>query len=102
MADVKVLWELPTTRDSGRPLKVEDIDYVRLEMSADEGVNFVTIDVFAPDVLETIVPELEIGTWVFRGTVVDKKARESDPVVASIVIEDESAPGPLKLFLSLA
>ena len=94
MRDVTVTWVLPTTRESGKPLAPADIDRVILEMSVD-GSNYVGVDEFPSSVLSTVVVELESGEWFFRGTVRDTKARKSKPVVRSIVIEDDTPPGPL-------
>jgi hypothetical protein len=101
MANVKVSWVLPTTRESGKPLAVNDIDVVTLEQSADGGANFVVIDVLPPTILETTVTDLEPGEWFFRGTVRDRAGRTSKPVVGSISIADNTAPGELTLTLEL-
>lgn len=95
MADITVTVELPTTREKGGALKVEDIDRWILEMSADGGVNYVVVDEFEPSVLETVVPELEHGTWFFRGSVRDAFGQMSKPVVESKVINDTSPPNSL-------
>lgn len=94
MSNVRVAWTLPTTRESGKPLDVSAIEGVRIEISAD-GVAFGEFGFYPPGVLETVVSDLEAGEWTFRGTVVDKAARESAPVQSSIVLEDVSAPGAL-------
>lgn len=101
MQSVKVIVVLPTTRKSGRPLPIEQIDSYRLEISAD-GANFVPYDTFTPDALENVVPDLEPGTWSFKGVVIDTALRESAGVVASITVEDNSPPGELTITLSLA
>lgn len=95
MTDVTVRWVLPTTRESGKPLVVTDIDRVVIEMSADGGVNYVGIDEFPSSVLETVVVELEPGEWFFKGYVRDTKGRKSQPVVRSKVIEDPTPPSAL-------
>jgi len=95
MANVKVSWVLPTTRKSGRPLAVGEIELVEIEQSADGGVNYGLIGGFSTDVLETQVNDLEPGEWFFRGTVVDAAGRRSDPVAGSIVIADVTPPGEL-------
>ena len=99
MANVKLLWELPDTRISGGPLVVDDIARVDIELSAD-GVNFASIGSFPPSVLETTVEALDTGEWQFRGVVVDKKGKASDPMFATVVV-DESAPGPLKTLIAV-
>ena len=100
MADLKIQWALPTTRESGNPLDVADIKHVRIELSADSGANYALIGDFLPDVLETVVQALDSGTFTVRGLVADKQGRVSQPVTASIVI-DETAPGVVVLTLSL-
>ncbi len=95
MQNVKVTWTLPTTRESGLPLKIEDIANVRLELSADEGDTFAVFGDYAPQPSEVVIPDLEPGTWVVRGSVVDSKGRVSKPVVAAITLDDATAPGAL-------
>lgn len=101
MTDVLVSWVLPTTREPYKPgatptpLPVSEIDAMVLEISADGGLNYVVTDEFPPDVLNTIVPELDPGTWMFRGTVRDTKGRVSKPKLGTKVIEDTSPPGAL-------
>lgn len=95
MTDVRVIWVLPTTRESGKPLAAADIDRVILEMSADGGANYVGVDEFPASVLETTVVELEPGEWFFRGTVRDTAGRRSKPLTRSTVIADTTAPGAL-------
>lgn len=101
MANVRVQWSLPTTRESGRALDPTDIRHVRIEISADGGANFGLIGDFTPDVLETLVQDLDFGTWTFRGLVADTKGRVSQPVVRSVEIADNSPPGPFDLTLEL-
>ena len=102
MQSVNVAWVLPTERVDGTPLPVGAIEKVVLELAV-EGGQFTAIDEFPPDVLETVVADLEVGVWLFRGTVVDTKGRVSDPVEASVTVESDAAPGALKsLTLSFA
>jgi hypothetical protein len=95
MQTVNVSWVLPTTRESGRPIDPAAIAFVRLEISADGGANYGTVGDFPPDVLATDVPDLEPGTWVFRGTVADTAGKASKPITASVTLADVSAPGAL-------
>jgi hypothetical protein len=94
MPNVTVNWVLPTTRVSGKPLSVDQIEYVFIEVSAD-GVAYVPVGEFTPDVLSTAVSDLDVGDWLFRGTVVDTKGRPSLPVESSISFEDNTPPGAL-------
>lgn len=100
-----VSWVLPTTRESGKPLANTDIASVQIGLSAD-NVNWTVYDTFTPDVLSTVIPELEAGTWYVAGVVVDTKGRKSKDVIKSIEIlppveEDNTPPGALELTLSL-
>lgn len=97
---VNVSWVLPTTRESGKPLDVADIARVELSLSVD-GVNWSAYNTFTPDIFNTVIPELEIGTWFVQGVVVDTAGKSSAPVVESIAIPDDTAPGALTLTLSL-
>ena len=101
MASVRVAWVLPTTRESGKPLAVEDIRHVRVEMSADAGANFVLISDFPPAVLETQVDDVDFGSWLFRAACVDTKGRVSDWAVGTVVIEDTTPPSVPTLTLEL-
>lgn len=102
MANLRIQWVLPTVRQSGLPLPVEEIANVRIDLSADGGQSYGEIGVYAPNILETIVQDLEPGEWFVRGTVVDVQNRQSTPVSSSIVIADDSPPGGLTLILDLA
>jgi hypothetical protein len=93
MANLRVTWVLPTTRESGKPLAPADIAGVDLELSADGGVNYASLGV-KPGT-EFVITELEPGEWFVRGKVVDTKGRVSAPLTGSAVIEDATAPGAL-------
>lgn len=93
--NVTLQWALPTTRESGWPLAVSDIQHVVVEVSANGGQDWVLIGTFTPDVLSTQITDLDFGTWLFRGTVVDTKGRPSAPLEATLVNEDTSPPSAL-------
>ncbi len=92
--NVNVSWVLPTTRESTKPLDPAQIASVELAISADQS-NWSVYDTFAKEVLSTVVPEVDIGTWYFRGVVVDTAGKRSAPLVASVVVPDETAPSAL-------
>jgi hypothetical protein len=96
---VNVSWVYPTTRESTKPLNPADIASVELSLSAD-NVNWSAYDTFPNGVLSTVIPELEIGEWFVQGVVVDTAGKKSKPVVKSIVVPDETAPGALQLTLT--
>ena len=85
-------WELPTTRESGRPLAETDIAGVEVSLSADL-VNFTVLNTVAPPELSLLVPDLEIGDWLFRFVVIDTANRRSMDVDVSVNIADDTAPG---------
>ena len=93
--NVTLQWALPTTRESGKPLAVEDIQHVSIEVSANGGADWALIGTFTPDVLSAQVTDLDFGTWLFRGIVVDTKGRPSAPLEASLVNEDTTPPSVL-------
>lgn len=98
--NINVSWVLPTTRESGKPLAVSDIAGVEIGLSVD-NVNWSLYDTFTPDVLSTVIPEMDIGEWFVSGIVVDKAGKKGKPVVKSIIVPDETPPGALQLTLSL-
>jgi hypothetical protein len=98
MANVKASWTLPNTRKSGRPLSVDDIAAVEVEMSADGGANYGAFGEFPPAQTEMVVQDLEPGNWFFRARVADKDGRRSDFLVSSIIIPDGTAPNALMSF----
>lgn len=94
MANVKVKWVLPTTRASGRPLNPADIKHVEVGLSAD-GVNFVSVGAFPPDVLETTLEAVDPGDWLVHGVVVDTANRAGAAKLTEFSIADETPPGAL-------
>ena len=92
MKNVNIAWELPTTRESGFPLDIADIQHVEVSMSADLGNNFVVINTIAPPTLDITVPDLEIGDWIFRLVVVDTADKRSADVDVSVNVPDETNP----------
>ena len=92
--NVNVSWAYPTTRQSGLPLDPADLAGMTLELSVDNAT-WSLYNTFAANVVSTVVPELEPGEWFFRGTVLDTDGRSSSPLVASVVVPDETPPGPL-------
>ncbi len=93
--NVTLVWALPTTRASGKPLAVTDIKHVVIEISANDGNSWALLGEFPPQVLSTDLTDLDYGTWTFRGVVVDTKDRPSDPLLATLVNEDTTPPSVL-------
>lgn len=92
--NVNVSWTYPTTRESGLPLDPADLAGMTLELSVDNAT-WSLYNTFTANVANTVVPELSPGEWFFRGTVLDTDGRSSSPLVASVVVPDETPPGPL-------
>ena len=86
-------WDLPTTRESGNPLPVDEILHVEVSVSADLGATYTVLDSVIPPDTELTVPDLEAGEWRFRLVVVDINNRRSADVDVSVVVPDETAPG---------
>lgn len=82
MADVRINYALPTQREDNKPLPVDQISHVIVQMSADGGVNFAEIDQVPAPETEVLVRELEPGTYHFEFVVVDK---QSDPKFSDVV-----------------
>lgn len=93
--NVTLQWALPNTRESGKPLAVTDIQYVDVMVSADAGATWAPIGAFPPSQLSTQITDLDFGTWLFKGVVVDTKGRSSQPLVATLVNEDSTPPSVL-------
>jgi hypothetical protein len=93
--NVRLIWELPTTRESGKPLALEAIEHVVIDVSANDGVDWTWVGTFTPNVLSTEITDLDFGTWLFRGVVVPVKGLPSQPLTATLVNEDTSPPSAL-------
>lgn len=94
-------WVLPTTRESGEPLDPNDIVGVETFMSADMGNNYVSLGLHPPDVLEQVVADLGIGTYLFRAVVTDTQDRLSVPAEAQGVVPDETPPSAPELTVTM-
>lgn len=88
-----VTWQLPTSRESGGPLDIADIQHVEVSLSADLGVNFSILGNVTPlAAQERTIPDLVDGDYVVRLVVVDVNGLRSANVDTSFLI-DTSAPG---------
>lgn len=102
MSTIRISWVLPTTRTSGRELKVEDIAHVEIQVSTDMGANYVVLDEIAPPETSTDVTEAEPGLWKFQAVVVDVDGRRSAAKNGEILVPDTSNPGEvLELHINL-
>ena len=94
-------WVHPTTRESGEPLDPADIASVETFMSADFGDNFVSLGTHEPQVLEQVVGDLGIGTYLFRAIWTDLKDKSSVPAEAQGVVPDETPPAVGELTVTI-
>ena len=95
MPNVKLNWALPTTRVSGQPLGIGDINLVHISLSAD-AINWTAFNSYTPDVLEAVITDLEFGDWHFKGVVEDIAGNLSEPLTASITLVNIlDPPSPL-------
>lgn len=90
--NVNVSWDLPTTRESGLPLDPADIQHVEVLLSADLGATFTPINNIVPPDTDILVPDLDIGDWIFRLVVVDTAGRSSADVDTPVNVPDETNP----------
>ncbi len=93
--DVLVKWDLPTERENGRPLPVEEI--VGTDVSF-RVVGAPTWTPIPPRVIPSVPQEVSVvdvdpGTWEFRCVVVDTKGNESDPEVRSAEVPFSNPKG---------
>jgi hypothetical protein len=88
-----VSWDLPTTRESGKPLPVEQIEATEVSVSADQGANFSVLNNVLPPETSLLMPDLTDGTWIVRLVVLDMNGRRSSNVDTPFVV-DSSPPGP--------
>jgi hypothetical protein len=91
--NVTVTWKLPTSRQKGGPLPVDEIDHTLVELSADGGANFVNLQQIPPTALqEVMVPDVEQGEWHFRITVIDTLGQLGAPHIEIVEVADDSPP----------
>ncbi len=91
--NVTVAWTLPTTRLGGGALPPGEIAHVAAELSADGGSIFTPFgNVLPTDAQQVFVPDMEVGQWQFRLTVVDTLGQSSAPHVEVVDVIDDSPP----------
>jgi len=97
---VRLEWDLPTKKDDGTDLDVSEIAHVSIEQSSDGGQTYVEIDKFAASILETVVADLDYGTWFFSATVTNTAGKPGGTVFGSITLRSDAAPGLVTLRIS--
>lgn len=91
--NLRLRYDLPTTRADGRELLVGQIRHVVVLLSAD-GVNFAEVARVAPPAREYLQTDLDPGLWTFRLMVEDTLGQFSVPVDVSYTIRPV-IPGPV-------
>jgi hypothetical protein len=80
MATATLNWTLPTTRDNGVSLTIDEIKHVAVSMSADGGSTFGPESFVLPNEPQTfVVSNLVVGEYLFRVVVEDTAGRRSFP-----------------------
>lgn len=97
MNDATFMWELPTTRESGNPLPVEEIAFVEIALSADGGANFSVLGNIAPPTVDLVQADLVDGDYYARAVVVDTNGERSPENVIPFAV-DTSAPSAVVNF----
>jgi hypothetical protein len=94
MTDITLTWKLPTQRSkTGAPLSIREIDGVEIEISADKGQNWSVLNPLVPaTTTQLFVPELEDGSWMFRGTVIDTRGARSEALEVKVITNETSPP----------
>jgi hypothetical protein len=102
--DAELNWTLPTTRTSGRPITPAELAGTEVGVSSDGGQNYELLNggaPFPPNVLQTVVSELEPGEWFFKAEWLAVNGGRSGRLTATVTVEDTSPPnvGALSVLL---
>jgi len=93
-------WKMPTTRESGRPQRIEDLAGYDLRMKVEGAPDFVSVYEPGPADTTCVLDITDVGTYEFELYAVGKNGKTSlAPARASFVIPDVSAPGTPGEFL---
>ncbi len=102
MATVRLAWNIPSTRASGKPLNPAEISGFVVEQSVDGGA-FTKLTDSSANTITRDIPNLAPGNWSFRVSCFDSKNRTGAPSVGSIAIPDDTPPSAvLNLTVSIA
>lgn len=93
MRDATFTWVLPTERESGRPIPLNELAGTQVSLSADAGANWTEIDNVPAGAEQTVsVQDLDNGDWIVRFEVADTEGRVGQPYDHPFV-SDDTAPG---------
>ena len=96
MKNIIIQWVLPTARQLGGPLPVEEILHVEIELSADAGGSYAPLGPFPTDVLEYPVNDLPFSDqYIARGRAVDLDGQPGSWYEKPFTLGDDSPPGDL-------
>jgi hypothetical protein len=73
-------------------LSISEIQSVDIEISADKGQNWAALNSLPPSTTQLFVPELEDGSWMFRGTVIDTRGARSEALEVKVTTNETSPP----------
>lgn len=94
--NILIRWVLPTTRQLGGPLPIEDIRDSDIELSADAGLTYVPIGTFLNTVLEVPVADLPFSDqYIARGRSTDITNQPGNWFEVPFTLSDDSPPGDL-------
>ena len=92
--NVRVTWDLPTTRESGNELPRGEIAHTIASISLSGSAVFTEMNRFIPSQEQLLfLPDTDTGVWLVRLTVVDTDGRQSKNADVEFTVPDESAPG---------
>lgn len=98
MKNIIIQWVLPTVRQQGGPLPVEEILHATIELSADAGLSYSPVGVgdYVPAVLEVPVNDLPFSDqYIARGRTVDVAGQPGNWFEAPFTLGDDSPPGDM-------
>lgn len=87
-----VHWVLPIVRGSGKLLDPADIAGVEVSLAI-AGAPSSVLSMVPPDTLELLVPDLEIGDWIFTLVCVDTAGASGAAHDEPFTVPDETPPG---------
>lgn len=87
-----VHWVLPVVRGSGKPLDPADIEGEEVSLAI-AGAPSSVLAVVPPDTLELLVPDLEIGDWIFTLVCIDTAGLRGAAHDEPFTVPDDTPPG---------
>jgi len=102
MKNIIINWVLPTTRQQGGALPVEDIRDAVIELSADAGASFSLIGQFVPGQLSVPVNDLPFSDqYIVRGRCFDNANQPGLWTETPFALSDDSPPGDLVITVDI-